>query len=173
MMAMRHTVLFGVMLALLALVGCKKSEPEQTTKAESVEASEKKAAPTPDKGQVSAKAQASETGGVVQLKGKGESKGGDAGAAESVTLTLALAEDDTVTGQVMVGKQAHAIRGIKDGDQLRCWLVSQKGGDDAIWRGMLMGRTTNQKTYEGTFTLSNSGAAAVVSGTWSASTNPA
>ena len=149
-------LLFGpiVLLTIFGLLHCGQAKEENG--AVQVRGSEKT-----EKQKFEAKKQKEEKESVV-LKGTGEAKG----EGEPVVLTLEIRDGSSVAGELVVNGIVHQVAGALDGAMLRCWVEGLGQTPESTWRGYVIGQSADQKSFEGTFAVSNNGASAVLGGTW-------
>ena len=151
---MRLLVIAIALLAIFGLLycGCAKEESEAAGAEES-----KKTEKPPS----AAKKQKEEKESVV-LTGTGEAKG----EGGPIALSLEIRDGSAVAGKLEVKGMAHQVAGELDGTMLRCWVEGLGETPESTYRGYVIGQSKDKKSFEGTFALSNNGAANVLGGTW-------
>jgi hypothetical protein len=80
----------------------------------------------------------------------------DGGPGAPGEITLHLGPGDQVSGRVALGGRSYQVNGVRQGDQLRCWLTSAADQPKQRWRGMLLGQREEGR-LSGTLTVSSSG----------------
>ena len=153
---MNNTTALASIIIIAMCVACSSGDKKEVAPSK-----EKIATPLPDKVPAVEKKPA-----IVKITGNGTCRNnGDSGLGTKVSIALSYGDDKHVTGSINVLNNKHKVEGILDGDTLRCWVVSSEGNTKTVWRGTLLGKKTSSG-FEGTFALSDNGAAKTVNGTW-------
>jgi len=92
----------------------------------------------------------------------------DGGAASGMDLSIEIARDGSVAGELSIKGAKHKVTGVLDGETLRCWVAGGLDDPKTARRGTLVGKMGAGRA-EGTFAISNDGASEVISGTWKVS----
>jgi hypothetical protein len=158
---------FASIIAVAICVACSPTEAPK----EGIAVSEDVASAVPsdpDSGPVRAgpAAPSPADGAATKIHGNAVAAGDGAQGAQ-MPLSMSWGEDGRVAGSMNVGGADRRISGMVDGDLLRCWIT---GTDPAggVMRGTLVGKVGADGACAGDFAVSDSGAASVVRGTWSA-----
>lgn len=145
-----------ICLALLAL-GCKAETKDAPKATEAVEQST--TPPVANSKTDSPPSAPVQKTASTQISGKGATDDG-----KNIKVLLSISGQNAVSGEFSFDGKQLKIKGIKDKETLRCWIGN--GADAAeVWMGTLIA-TIENKTYSGTFALSDNGAANTLRGTW-------
>lgn len=93
-------------------------------------------------------------------------------AASPTDLSLSLDAGGGVTGTLVIDGTDRLVDGLLTDETVRCWVRSATEAKPVrAPRGVLVGSLVDKEgqAYQGTFVVSDSGAASVVRGTWTAS----